>query len=169
MLLARRPALLEQLTERDILTPHPGEAAALLACSISEIQAARPAALARLCSRCAGVVVLKGAGTLVGQSGAPLLVSPYDVPQLAMGGSGDVLAGCLGGLLARGDGADLPSLGVAGVGVALHALAGRLCAATWPERGNRASELADALPKVRTGLTYATTDQIRQEVLPWPE
>ena len=58
---------------------------------------------------------------------------------------------------------------MAGVGVALHALAGRLCAATWPERGNRASELADALPKVRTGLTYATTDQIRQEVLPWPE
>ena len=169
MLLARRPALLEQLTERDILTPHPGEAAALLACSTSEIQAARPAALVRLCSRCAGVVVLKGTGTLVGQSGAPLLVSPYDVPQLAMGGSGDVLAGCLGGLLARGDGADLPSLGVAGVGVALHALAGRLCAATWPERGNRASELADTLPKVRTGLTYATTDQIRQEVLPWPE
>ncbi len=169
MLLARRPALLEQLTERDILVPHPGEAAALLACATGEIQAARAAALTRLCSRCAGVVVLKGAGTLVGQSGAPLLVSPYDVPQLAVGGSGDVLAGCLGGLLARGDVAEWPSLSVAGVGVALHALAGRFCAATWPERGNRASELADVLPMVRTDFADATTDQTRQEVLPWPE
>ncbi|WP_297825347.1 NAD(P)H-hydrate dehydratase [uncultured Desulfovibrio sp.] len=169
MLLARRPALLEQLTARDILTPHPGEAAALLACATGEIQAARPAALTRLCARCPSVVVLKGAGTLVGQSGMPLLISPYDVPQLAVGGSGDVLAGCLGGLLARGDIAEWPGMSVAGLGVALHALAGRFCAATWPERGNRASELADALPMIRAKLINDTTDQAPQETLPWPE
>ncbi len=169
MLLARRPALLERLTERDILTPHPGEAAALLACATGDVQSDRPAALAGLCARCAGVVVLKGAGSLVGQAGAPLLVSPYDVPQLAVGGSGDVLAGCLGGLLARGDIADLPSLGVAGVGVAQHALAGRICATSWPERGNRASELADALPQARTDLADGAKEQAWREVLPWPE
>ncbi|MGE9986104.1 NAD(P)H-hydrate dehydratase [Desulfovibrio sp. SGI.169] len=169
MLLARSPALLEQVTERDILTPHPGEAAALLACATGEIQAARPVALASLCSRCAGVVALKGAGTLVGQAGAPLLLSPYDAPQLAVGGAGDVLAGCLGGLLARGDLAEWPSISLAGVGVSLHALAGRFCAAVWPQRGNRASELADALPMVRAKIANGALDQPRQERLPWPE
>lgn len=169
MLLARRPALLKLVTERDILTPHPGEAAALLNCAAGEVQAGRSAALTGLCSLCAGVVVLKGAGTLVGQRDMPLLISPYDVPQLAVGGSGDVLAGCIGGLLARGDLAEWPGISVTGMGVALHALAGRFCAATWPQRGNRASELADALPVIRAELINHTTDQPPQERLPWPK
>ena len=166
MLLGRRPDLLERITSRDILTPHPGEAAALLACDSAVVQAGRPVALSALRTRCAGVIVLKGAGTLVGQADAPLLISPYDVPQLAVGGSGDVLAGCLGGLLALGGAAARPTLCTAGLGVALHALAGRACAVSWPERGNRASELADALPQVRAHFAHGNPDQ---EVLPWPK
>ena len=172
MLLGRSPDLLERITSRDILTPHPGEAAALLACDTTVVQADRPTALAALRACCAGVMVLKGAGTLVGQADAPLLISPYDVPQLAVGGSGDVLAGCLGGLLALGAAVTRPSLCTAGLGVALHALAGRICAASWPERGNRASELADALPRVRERFAHGNPDQAEregQEVLPWPE
>lgn len=169
ILLGRRPDLLERITSRDILTPHPGEAAALLACDTAVVQADRPVALSTLRTRCAGVIVLKGAGTLVGQADAPLLISPYDVPQLAMGGSGDVLAGCLGGLLVLGDASARPSLCTAGLGVALHALAGRACAAFWPERGNRASELADTLPRVRARFAHGNPGQAEREVLPWPE
>ena len=99
------------------------------------------------------MVVLKSAGTLVGQAGAPVLLCPYDVPQLAAGGSGDVLAGCLGGLLAAHatdakDAAPLrPAQLTAGQAVALHALAGRQAAHTWPLRGNVASATADLLPQ----------------------
>lgn len=101
MLLAGRQDLLERVGEHDVLTPHPGEAAALLGCTAADVQADRQASLARLCGLCRGVVVLKGAASLVGQGQAPTLLCPYDVPQLAVGGSGDVLAGCAGGLFAR--------------------------------------------------------------------
>ena len=130
MLLAHRPDLLERVTAEDILTPHPGEAAALLGCTAAQVQAQRHEALHRLCALCRGVIVLKGAGTLVGQHNAPTLLCPYDVPQLAVGGSGDVLAGCIGGLLASRFARleqDNPAAGVlapahllAGQGVALH-------------------------------------------------
>lgn len=165
ILLARQPALLHRIAERDILTPHPGEAAALLHCATPVVQADRPAALAALCRACEGAVVLKGAGTLVGQGQGPLLASPYDVPQLAMGGSGDVLAGCLGGLLAADHADWRTGLPIAGMGVALHALAGRACAKLYPARGNTAGQVADALPKVRARMAQATP---AQEILPWP-
>ena len=174
VLLAQRPELLERIAGHDILTPHPGEAAALLGCTAAEIQADRQGSLARLCGLCRGVVVLKGSASLVGQAHAPTLLCPYDVPQLAVGGSGDVLAGCTGGLLAR----ILPAMRVqnknavphtttkqhsntakileaeilqpahmlAGQAVALHALAGKSLAEQWPLRGNTPSALADALP-----------------------
>lgn len=165
ILLARQPALLRKIGERDILTPHPGEAAALLQCATPAVQADRPAALAALCRGCLGAVVLKGAGTLVGQGQGPLLASPYDVPQLAVGGSGDVLAGCLGGLLAAHQAGWRTSLPLAGMGVAMHALAGRACARLYPARGNTAGEVADALPGVRARIARATP---AQEILPWP-
>ena len=174
VLLAGRPDLLELIGEHDVLTPHPGEAAALLGCTAAEIQTDRQGSLARLCGICHGVVVLKGAASLVGQTQAPTLLCPYDVPQLAVGGSGDVLAGCTGGLLARmlpamrmqgktavphattkqhSNTAKIleaeilqPAHMLAGQGVALHALAGKSLAKQWPLRGNTPSALADALP-----------------------
>lgn len=171
VLLAGRSDLLDRLGEHDVLTPHPGEAAALQGCTAAEIQADRQSSLARLCGLCRGVVVLKGAASLVGQAQAPTLLCPYDVPQLAVGGSGDVLAGCIGGLLARmlpamrmqaaatqphsnalehnnstATGLLRPAHIVTGQAVALHALAGKSLAAQWPLRGNTPSALADALP-----------------------
>ncbi|MBO4300149.1 MAG: NAD(P)H-hydrate dehydratase [Desulfovibrio sp.] len=170
-LLARQPALFARVSERDILTPHPGEAALLLGCTARDIQADRLHALHALCSISHGVVVLKGSGTLVGQDRAPVLLCPYDVPQLSVGGSGDVLAGCLGGLLARvaktetaPTGAS-PSLTVAGQAVALHALAGKILAEKWPLRGNMAASVADALP--RALFTYALREP-EGDVQPWP-
>ena len=181
VLLAGRQDLLERIGEHDVLTPHPGEAAALLGCTATEIQADRQGSLARLCGLCRGVVVLKGAASLVGQAQAPTLLCPYDVPQLAVGGSGDVLAGCTGGLLARmlpammqTQNAEqsnntaatyllqpaylfpahiLPAHILAGQAVALHALTGKSLAEQWPLRGNTPSAVADALP--HTLSTYA--------------
>ncbi|MBE6441457.1 MAG: NAD(P)H-hydrate dehydratase [Desulfovibrio desulfuricans] len=171
MLLARCPALLSRIDARDVLTPHPGEAAALLGCSVAAVQADRREALTRLCGLCRGTVALKGAGSLVGQANAPTLLCPYDVPQLSVGGSGDVLAGCIGGLLARtaraadGDAAPRAGLLRAGQAVALHALAGRMLGAEWPLRGNTAAALADALPRA---LAAHALQQPGGDALPCP-
>ncbi|WP_308620083.1 NAD(P)H-hydrate dehydratase [uncultured Desulfovibrio sp.] len=167
ILLSRNRTLLSRLTSADILTPHPGEAAALLAVDTGQIQAQRPAALARLCALSPAAVVLKGAGTLAGQSGRPVFISPYALPTLAMGGSGDVLAGCIAALLAQAGPRRRDALRVAATGVALHAMAGRICARAFPLRGARASELADALPHARA-TPDAPPTAAWERCVPWP-
>ena len=172
-LLSYEPKLFTKVREEDILTPHPGEAGMILGQTAQAVQADRWAALETLCARSPGVNILKGAGTMVRQSTSPILICPYDIPQLAVGGSGDVLAGCLGGLLAsRGEtvrkcSADLawgchPSLLTAGMGVALHALAGRSLAQRWPLRGNTSAETADALPCVLQRI-----GENQEDILSW--
>ena len=85
-----------------VLTPHPGEAARLLGCTAAEVQADRPGALRKLSGRFGGCwVILKGHRTLVGRNTGPILVNSSGNPGLAQGGSGDLLAGFIGGLLAQ--------------------------------------------------------------------
>lgn len=87
-----------------IMTPHPGEAARLLQCSAAEVQADRMGALRRLAMRWPDAdvaVVLKGRHTLVGGREGGVRVNSTGNPGMAQGGSGDVLAGYLGGLLAQ--------------------------------------------------------------------
>jgi len=85
-----------------IITPHPGEAARLLGKVVAEVQADRPAAVRELSRRYGGCqVVLKGHQSLVGCLEGPLFLNPSGNPHLAQGGSGDVLAGWLAGLLAQ--------------------------------------------------------------------
>ena len=88
--------------EGSILTPHPGEAARLLGCTVADVQADRPAAARELAARSGATVVLKGAGTLVAAPGRPLSLVAAGNPGLAKGGSGDILAGLCAALLARG-------------------------------------------------------------------
>lgn len=91
-----------RLTGIRVLTPHPGEAARLLGWSTTQVEEKRPEAL-RALSRQFGEcwVVLKGCQTLVGRCVGDLFVNPTGNPSLAQGGSGDVLAGWLAGLLAQ--------------------------------------------------------------------
>lgn len=153
-LLAGHTELLRDLRPHDVLTPHPGEAAALLGSTSAAVQADRCAALRRLCALTPACVVLKGAGTLVAcrttTGAAPICLCPRDVPALSAGGSGDVLAGCLGALLAR---QDLPgqenALYAACCAVVWHVRAGQRLSARFPARGTLAHELADQLPLVR--------------------
>ena len=85
-----------------VVTPHPGEAARMLQTSTSAIQDDRVAAVRKLSERFGNCwVVLKGHQTLVGRSSGEISVNPSGNPFLAQGGSGDVLAGYLSGLLAQ--------------------------------------------------------------------
>jgi NAD(P)H-hydrate epimerase len=85
-----------------VITPHPGEAGRMLGVSAKEVQADRIAALRRLSRRHGQCyVVLKGRHTLVGRAGGPVFINCSGNPFLAQGGSGDLLAGYLTGLLAQ--------------------------------------------------------------------
>jgi len=84
-----------------VITPHPGEAARMLDMPISDIQADRPAALRMLAQKYNCQVVLKGLHTLTGSASGEIFLNSSGNPYLAQGGSGDVLAGFLGGILAQ--------------------------------------------------------------------
>lgn len=84
-----------------VLTPHPGELARLLGTTAAEVQHDRHAAIESAIEAAGATVVLKGAGTLVASPGKPVQVNLNGNPGMATAGSGDVLAGILGGLLAQ--------------------------------------------------------------------
>jgi NAD(P)H-hydrate epimerase len=126
-----------------VLTPHPGEAARLLGVDARTVQRDRPAALAQLCERSGAVVVLKGAGTLVGD-GRRCYTNRTGNPGLATGGSGDVLAGLLAALLAQG----MEPFAAACVAVHVHGKAGDLVASRLSQRGLIASDLPLAIAEV---------------------
>jgi NAD(P)H-hydrate epimerase len=147
------PSFASALTPRDVITPHPGEAAALLPDEffagvggekekIRAVQENRPAALRALSSRYAATVILKGAGTLIGRGSEPFTAAPFAVPALAVGGSGDVLAGVVAASAAAGR----PSVEAAALGVYLHGRAGELLAQRAP-RGHAAADIAAAVPE----------------------
>jgi hydroxyethylthiazole kinase-like uncharacterized protein yjeF len=123
-----------------ILTPHPGEAARLLAVTTQDIQHDRLGALDRLLARFGGTIVLKGAGTLVGSGGRIPGVCERGNPGMAGPGTGDVLTGAIAGILAQ----CRDAWAAARVGVLVHAMAGDT-AARGGERGVLASDLAREL------------------------
>ncbi len=85
-----------------VLTPHPGEAARLLGVTVAEIQRERVASLRAMSKQFGGAwIVLKGHQTLVGRDAGDVFLNSSGTPSLAQGGSGDVLAGFLAGLLAQ--------------------------------------------------------------------
>ncbi len=119
-----------------VLTPHPGEAGRLLARSAAEVECDRFAALDDLVARYKSAVVLKGAGTLVGDPAGRSTLIDVANPAMATGGTGDVLAGLVGGLLAQG----CPPGEAARLGAWIHARAG-LVAAAGGDRGMLATDL----------------------------
>jgi hydroxyethylthiazole kinase-like uncharacterized protein yjeF len=150
--LAGRPRELRQARGRCLLTPHPGELGRLLGLSAAEVEADRFAALERAVTETGQLVLLKGPHTLIGAAGFPVWISDSGHPALAVGGSGDVLAGVIGGLS--------PNLSLeraAAAGAYLHGLASRL----WSEshggadRGLFARELADLVPRAFAALTQS--------------
>jgi NAD(P)H-hydrate epimerase len=146
--------LLSEAPERRddwILTPHPGEAARLLGCGVADVESDRFAAAAALQQRYGGVIVLKGAGTLVAGPGQrPIGVCSEGNPAMASGGMGDALTGVIAALMGQG----LEPEQAAQAGVCLHAAAGDL-AAGGADRGLLAGDLINLLPRLFDGSSEA--------------
>ena len=138
------PATLFALVEdSDVITPHPGEFErifpGLLGSSATRIDAAREAANLAGC-----IVLLKGADTVIAAPDGRAAVNTHATPWLATAGSGDVLAGIIGGLMAGG----MPTFEAACAGVWMHGDAGLRFGP-----GLTAEDLPQGLPTVITGLT----------------
>lgn len=141
-LLARMPVPLDMPREW-ILTPHPGEAARLLHCSVAEVEADRFAAVRALQQQYQAVVVLKGAGSLIATEDTIALASVGN-PGMASGGMGDVLTGVIAACIAQGH-----SLAQAAkYGVLLQGMAADQAAEAGGERGLLASDLLPMLRKL---------------------
>ncbi|MFJ1734929.1 NAD(P)H-hydrate dehydratase [Streptomyces sp. NPDC088254] len=122
-----------------LMTPHAGEAAALLGVSREEVESGRLAAVRELAARYGATVLLKGSTTLVAAAdGGAVRVNATGTGWLATAGSGDVLSGLAGSLLAAG----LSTVDAAGAGAYLHGLAGRFAAEGAPVS---AGDVADAV------------------------
>lgn len=164
-LFARMPDLLQLVREIDVITPHPGEAGGLLGRCGAEVQADRPGALQKLKEKTRAVIILKGAGTLVGGRNLPTLLCPWDIPQLAIGGAGDALSGCVAANLAQNGKSPLEAAASA---VVSHALAGMICARKFPERGALASDVVTAIPEVGDFVEQIKNLKLPGGTLPWP-
>lgn len=138
---------------RLVVTPHAGEMAALTERAKAEVEADPLAAAREAADALQAVVVMKGAETFVVAPDGRAWVHRAQLPGLATSGSGDVLAGAIGGLLARGG----SPVGAAAWGVALHAQAGRRLAARIAPLGFLARELLDELPGALAELDDAAT------------
>jgi hydroxyethylthiazole kinase-like uncharacterized protein yjeF len=124
-----------------LMTPHAGEAAALLGVAREEVEGARLASVRELAGRYGAAVLLKGSTTVVAASGGggAVRVNATGTSWLATAGSGDVLSGLTGSLLAAG----LSAVDAGSVGAYLHGLAGRFAAGGAPVG---AHDVAAAIP-----------------------
>ncbi len=142
--IADTPAVIARAQCPVVITPHPGELARLLNCTTDEIQNDREAAARQAAQLTQAIVVLKGAGTIVARSEGPLHINLTGNPGMATGGTGDVLAGIIGGLLAQG----LTPFDAACSGVFLHGRAGDCAMWKKSQAGLIAGDIADELPTV---------------------
>ena len=127
-----------------VLTPHPGEMGRLLGRPAHEVQQDRKSAAMASAEQWGQVVVLKGAYTVVAAPDGRVALSPFANPALATAGSGDVLAGIIGGLLAQG----MERYEAAVAGVYLHGAAAERWSAANGSGGMLASDLLALLPRV---------------------
>jgi NAD(P)H-hydrate epimerase len=141
--LSRLPNWWQRLPNATIITPHPGEMSTLTGWTTAEVQQDRVQSARSWAGQWGVTVVLKGANTVVAQPGGAVRVCPCANPGLASGGTGDVLTGTIGGLLAQG----LGPQEAAGCGVYLHARAGASAVERRGNTGTVASDLIDLLPE----------------------
>lgn len=127
-LLAGKPERLSKRAHPCVLTPHPGELGRLLDLPTAEVVADRAAAARDAAKRTGGVVVAKGFHSIIADPDGSIWINPTGDAHLASGGSGDVLTGTIGSLLAQG----LDPVRASIVGTWLHGRAGELGAESYP-------------------------------------
>jgi ADP-dependent NAD(P)H-hydrate dehydratase / NAD(P)H-hydrate epimerase len=133
----------ERLPAESILTPHPGEMARLMGCTIGDVQADRVATAQSQAAAWGQVVVLKGAYTVVAAPDGRTVIEPFANPGLAKAGTGDVLAGAIVALRAQG----LDAFEAAATGAYVHGLSGKLARAEIGEAGMVAGDVLARLPQ----------------------
>jgi hydroxyethylthiazole kinase-like uncharacterized protein yjeF len=139
--LAGQPDVLQRAKCPLVLTPHPGEMARLSGRKIPDVLRDRVGVARTMAAAHQAVVVLKGAATLVCLEDGTIFVCPTGNPGMATGGTGDVLAGVVGALLAQGLGAEDSAV----AGVYVHGLAGDLAAVRTGQQGLVATDLLQGL------------------------
>jgi len=131
--------------ENRVITPHPGEAAALLGTSSAEIQANRLSACERLVETFSATTVLKGSGTLIAQPGESMAaINTRGHPGMASAGMGDVLSGIIGALMGQG----LTPYAAARTGVHIHAICAEGYSVDHDQIGLIAGDVIDNIPVV---------------------
>lgn len=127
-----------------VLTPHPGEMARLTGLTTSEIQGRRMEVAEKFAKEFSVVLVLKGAGTVIGAPDGILYFNTTGNPGMATGGMGDVLTGLIGGFLAQGYSPVVSAI----LGVYIHGRAGDICAEVDGPWGYGAERLSQFIPTV---------------------
>jgi ADP-dependent NAD(P)H-hydrate dehydratase / NAD(P)H-hydrate epimerase len=141
-LLAINPKLYKDFKQPIVLTPHPGEMSRLTGMTVTEIQADRIGVARRYAAEWQVTIVLKGARTIIAAPDGRTFINPTGNPGMATAGTGDVLAGMIGGLIAQG--LDVNDAAIAGV--YLHGLAGDIVASSLGLVGMTASDVIAAIP-----------------------
>lgn len=131
-----------------VLTPHPGEMATLTGQPTAQVQADRIATASGFAAGWRQTLLLKGAHTVVASSHGKRCVLPFANPALAAGGTGDVLTGVIGGLLAQG----LTTYDAARLGGFLHGTAAEQVRSEHGDAGVVASDLLDRIPAIMASL-----------------
>ena len=139
---------LERRSAPTVVTPHPAELARLLGTDTEKIQADRLSAVRSAAQGFGCIVLLKGFRTLVARPDGVAVVNPTGGPELATAGTGDVLTGALGALLA----AKVDPFEAAWAAAYVHGLAGSLAAEQLGTSGVVAGDVADMLPDARLQL-----------------
>lgn len=135
-----------------VITPHPGEMARLLGCSIADVQRDRIKTARRFAREHDLIVVLKGHRTLVAKPGGEVWVNTTGNPGMATGGTGDVLTGMTSGLMAQNPQRVFDAVIAA---VHLHGLAGDVACERMGEQSLIATDLIEALPEAIRRVRHA--------------
>lgn len=147
-----------------ILTPHAGELGKLAGLDSSEVVARRFELIPELAARWGVVLMLKGSPSLIAGPDGRLFINPTGDDALARGGSGDVLSGLIGGLLAQG----IPALEAALLGAYIHGLAGTLASENSSPRSVLVRETAAAIGSVFGAMEKEASSHAHLRHQIWP-
>lgn len=155
-LISHDPRILKQAKVPLILTPHPGEMGRLSGLTTAQVQKDRIGVAMEFSKRYGVYLILKGARSVISTPAGEISVNTTGNPGMASGGTGDVLTGVLGGLLAQG----LVPADACKLGAFVHGTAGDLVADEIGEAGLTAGDLADALPEALSAIPESEEEPV---------
>jgi len=161
--LALRREVLKECKSSIILTPHPGEMARLMGTTIKAIQDDRIGVAKTFADSYGCFVILKGNRTIIASPKGEIYINPSGNPGMASGGTGDVLTGIIGGLLAQG----ISPLEAAKWGVYLHGFAGDIAAQKMGEIPLIASDIIDHIHSALKDITTCDNKNDGRDGLPY--